>query len=327
MPQTLLRAGRRLALLGVLLLAGCATAPPWPDRPASAPSGRVLLDQVPFYPQERYQCGPASLAMMLNSQGLRTDPDRLKALVYLPGRQGSLQVEMVAAARAHDMVVYPLAARFDAILAELDAGHPVLVLQNLMFDWWPQWHFAVVVGYDAAQETVILNTDTREHYAMPYPAFLATWGRAERWAVVVLPPGQLPATARPLDYLRAAHDLESTGHPQAARRAYQGAAERWPERPEPGMALANLAFAQAQWRDAARQLIDLARHFPDYASGWNNLGFTLERLGCRTAASAALACAARLDPERFGSARLESGSPATPTLPCPTVPACPATSP
>lgn len=184
-----------------------------------------------------------------------------------------------------------------------------------------------MVGYDAAQETVILNTDTREHYAMPYPAFLATWGRAERWAVVVLPPGQLPATARPLDYLRAAHDLESTGHPQAARRAYQGAAERWPERPEPGLALANLAFAQAQWRDAARQLIDLARRFPDYASGWNNLGFTLERLGCRTAASAALACAARLDPERFGSARLESGSPATPTLPCPTVPACPATSP
>ena len=84
-------------------------------------------------------------------------------------------------------MVYPLAARFDAILAELDAGHPVLVLQNLMFDWWPQWHLAVVVGYDAAQETVILNTDTREHYAMPYPAFLATRGRAERWAVVVLP--------------------------------------------------------------------------------------------------------------------------------------------
>ena len=129
MPQTLLRAGRRLALLGVLLLAGCATAPPWPDRPASAPSGRVLLDQVPFYPQERYQCGPASLAMMLNSQGLRTDPDRLKALVYLPGRQGSLQVEMVAAARAHDMVVYlsiisigkgtgsPLSARKHTVLA------------------------------------------------------------------------------------------------------------------------------------------------------------------------------------------------------------------
>lgn len=96
---------------------------------------QALLDHVPFYPQEKYQCGPASLATMLNTQGLATDPEILKELVYLPGRQGSLQVEMVAGARSHDMVVYPLKPNLEAVLGEVNAGNPVLIMQNLRFNW------------------------------------------------------------------------------------------------------------------------------------------------------------------------------------------------
>src|SRR5690554_6861680 len=94
---------RLTALTGLVLLAGCATAPPWPE-PSAINSGKqpasTLLEEVPFYPQEKYQCGPASLATMLNSQGLSTDPEILKELVYIPGQEGSLQVEMVAGARS-----------------------------------------------------------------------------------------------------------------------------------------------------------------------------------------------------------------------------------
>ena len=57
-------------LLLVSLLAGCASTPEWPVPGTDQPStpDPVVLEDVPFYPQERYQCGPASLAMMLNSQ-------------------------------------------------------------------------------------------------------------------------------------------------------------------------------------------------------------------------------------------------------------------
>src|SRR5690554_7080976 len=88
---------RLMALTGLVLLAGCATTPPWPEPSATnndAQPASTLLEKVPFYPQEKYQCGPASLATMLNTQGLSTDPDILKELVYIPGREGSLQVEM-----------------------------------------------------------------------------------------------------------------------------------------------------------------------------------------------------------------------------------------
>lgn len=317
-----------MALTGLLLLAGCASTPPWPEPDSSAgeivlPS-RVLLEDVPFYAQEKYQCGPASLAMMLNSQGLETDPDVLKELVYIPGRQGSLQVEMVAGARAHNMVIYPLKPKLAAVLEEVSAGNPVLVMQNLLIDWWPQWHFAVVVGYDSDKETVILNTDTRKHYAMPYETFHATWSRAERWAVVVLPPDQVPATAEPLAFLRAAHDLESTGHTRAALNAYHTAEQAWPQQPAPIMAQGNLAYGQQQWSGALVHFKRVVTQFPEYAEGWNNLAYTLDQAGCPEQATSALSCARDLAPERFGNDPTFNATAKDPSASqCTSLPACP----
>nr|WP_251068337.1 PA2778 family cysteine peptidase [Marinobacter sp. C7] len=315
--------------MGLLLLAGCASTPPWPEPESVAGEvvlpNRVLLEDVPFYAQEKYQCGPASLAMMLNSQGLETDPDVLKELVYIPGRQGSLQVEMVAGARSHNMVVYPLKPRLADVLEEVSAGNPVLVMQNLLIDWWPQWHFAVVVGYDSDNETVILNTDTRKHYAMPYKTFHATWSRAERWAVVVLPPEQVPATAEPLAFLRAAHDLESTGHTQAALSAYQTAEQAWPRQPAPIMAQGNLAYGQQQWSGALVHFKRVVEQFPKYAEGWNNLAYALDRAGCPAQATSALSCARALGPDRFGEEEASFGKEeADGSQSCSALPSCPA---
>ena len=120
-------------LLLVLLLAGlvggCASSRISIDD-ADLPSAAELTE-VPFYPQEAYQCGPAALATMLAQRGVPADPDVLVDQVYIPGRRGSLQVEMVAAARAAGLLVYPLRSRLEDVLAEVAAGNPVLVLQNL----------------------------------------------------------------------------------------------------------------------------------------------------------------------------------------------------
>ena len=314
------------ALLGLLFLAGCATAPPWPEpgpQESSLPD-QVLLDRVPFFPQTRYQCGPAALATVLNAQGLNTHPEVLKDLVYIPEREGSLQVEMVAAARSHNMVVYPLEPELNAILGEVAAGNPVLVMQNLRLSWWPQWHFAVVVGYNATDETVILNTDTRRHYAQPYQAFHATWTRAGSWARVVLPPDQTPATAEPVAYLKAAFDLETTGHSGAAGRAYQTAANRWPDHPSPLLASGNLAYQRGDKARAARDFITAIQRKPDTAEAWNNLGFTLDELNCPAGAIAAKQCAHWLSPERFELPAASDRAAFSGQIgQCPELPACP----
>ncbi|WP_305966550.1 PA2778 family cysteine peptidase [Marinobacter salsuginis] len=316
--------GGLTVFLTVSLLAGCASTPEWPspeDDPLSRPD-RVTLDDVPFYPQEKYQCGPASLAMMLNSQGLQTDPDILKELVYIPGREGSLQVEMVAAARAHGMLVYPLDGELESLLVEVDSGNPVLVMQNLRFDWWPQWHFAVVMGYDSEERDLILHTDTRKREAIDLEVFSNTWGRADNWAVTILPPDRVPATAKPLRFLQSAHDLETTGRTTAAGIAYETAEITWPDQPTATMARGNLAWQLGRRDEARGHFLRAATRFPEFAEGWNNLAFALQASGCSGTAKQAARCAASLAPDRFGQSELLGHDDATSAEHCPALPEC-----
>jgi len=320
-------AGSLILFLLVSLLAGCASSPNWPGQ-AAAPGSpavpeRVVLEDVPFFPQERYQCGPASLAMMLNSQGLETSPEILKELVYIPGREGALQVEMVAAARAHGMLVYPLDGSLESLLREVAAGHPVLVMQNLRFGWWPQWHFAVVIGYDQQQRDLILHTDTRERQPVDIEVFHNTWGRADNWAMTILPPDQVPATAEPLRFLQSAHDLETTGRTNAAAVAYSTAESTWPGQPAAPMARGNLAWQLGRQHAATQHFLRTVRHFPDFAEAWNNLAFALDATGCPITAHAAASCAAMLAPARFGNSELLNPQPGAAPDGCPALPACP----
>lgn len=289
---------RLAALLGLTaLLSACAGRAPVLPEPSTLSHlpERVILDEVPFHAQDAYQCGPASLAMILNHRDVAATPDALKDRIYLPERKGTLQVEMVSAARERDLLVYPLERKLEAILAEVNAGNPVLVMQNLAFDWYPQWHYAVVIGYDMPAQEMILHSGLNQAQREPFTVFMRTWQRADRWARVVLPPGQLPATAQPLSYLKAASDLEQTGRLNSALRAYQSATEQWPEQPAARLGLGNTYWAKNERQTALEQFQQLVNDFPDFQPGWTNLATGLDMLGCSQQAQAARQCSEQAD--------------------------------
>lgn len=276
----------------MLLLSACA------GQPAFMPSNEVLqqlpaktyITQVQFYPQDDYQCGPASLAMLLSQRGFTDTPQSLKDRVYIPAREGSLQVEMVAAAREHGLLMYPLAPNLAAILTEVAAGNPVLVMQNMAFNWYPQWHYAVVVGYDLTTQEMIVHSGVNQAEREPFSLFMRLWDRTERWAVVALPPEQLPASAESLVYLRAASDLEQSGQLTAAKRAYATALHAWPDQAAARLGLGNVAWSEKQPQVALAQFRQLVSDFPELKPGWNNLSVALESVGCLQAARQAKAC-------------------------------------
>ncbi|MFQ5520194.1 MAG: PA2778 family cysteine peptidase, partial [Candidatus Methylomirabilia bacterium] len=223
---------KRLAvpLLLLAFLSGCATSQS--DRLARRGLGtlppRIKSLQVPFHPQEAYYCGPASLAMALNWTGVSISPQALAPQVYTPGRQGTLQTEIVTAPRRLGRIAYPVST-LENLLSEVAAGHPVIVLQNLGLSWFPRWHFAVVIGYDLPRRELVLHSGLEPRKVMPIRLFERTWARGKNWGVVILPPEKLPKTAKERPFLLAVVGLEKAGRGEAAARAYTAALTRWPK--------------------------------------------------------------------------------------------------
>ena len=268
------------ALLLILLLGGCATpqvaaliAQPPPALPE-----RAELRSVPFYPQERYQCGPAALATALVYSGADTSPDALVSQVYLPEREGSLQAEMLAATRRHGRVAYRLAPQLEDVLQEVAAGTPVVVLQNLAFAFVPRWHYAVVVGYDRPREEIVLRSGTTRRLTMTLSNFERTWARSQYWAMVAIAPERLPATASEHSYVAAGVALERVSA-DAARRAYATALARWPHNLLARIGSGNLAYAAKDFAVAEAAYRQATRDHPQAADAWNNLAQTLLEVG------------------------------------------------
>jgi tetratricopeptide (TPR) repeat protein len=275
-----------LVLLGAL--GGCAVqravvsdAPSMQGR-ASA----VELDTTPFFPQQALQCGPAALATVLGAAGTAADPAALAGEVFTPGLGGSLQLELVAAARARGYLPYAVPPEPDALFAELLAGRPVLVLQNLRLRTWPAWHYAVVIGADPGAERVILRSGAERRLEMPAAKFLRSWDRADRWGLVLLEPGTLPAQPDRRRYFEAVAGLEETGRHVAAARAWEAALAIWP-----GDEVARFGFATASYLGgdlaAARAGYEaLLAEAPEHPAALNNLANVLAELGCRASARA-----------------------------------------
>ncbi len=247
-------------------------------REATRLPDRVVVDDVPFFPQEEYQCGPASMAMALAWSGDEVTVDDLVRQVYLPQRQGSLQSGLITAARRHARLGYVIAGP-DQLLDEMAAGHPVIVLQNLGTDWYPAWHYAVAVGFDRTAEAIILHTGTHEARQTGWSQFLFTWERGRYWGLVVLPPGRLPADNDEGAYLRAVLGLEQAQQWEAAARAYAAALQRWPESLGALIGLGNAHIMQGAWGQAEAALRRAVAVHPASGDAANNLAHVLARQG------------------------------------------------
>jgi hypothetical protein len=277
-----------ILMVALAALAACASpdlpAAPSAERATAAGSGaeplpaRAEVAGVPFHAQTENHCGPASLATVLGWSGLPAQPEDVAGLVLTPGRDGALGHDLVAAARRADRLAVPVAG-VEPLLAELAAGHPVLVLQNLGLDWYPQWHFAVAVGYDLEAGTLTLRSGEEERQVMALATFARTWERADQWGLVVLPPDRLPASAGEEAVLQAAFGLEQAGSHQAAVAAYGAALDRWPGSLAALIGLGNARYGAGQLLGAEAAFRTAVSFHPEEAAAWNNLAHVLAEQG------------------------------------------------
>jgi hypothetical protein len=257
---------------------------------------------VPFFPQTIHQCGPAALATVLNHSAATTTPDGLAHEVYIPERQGSLQVEMLAATRRNGRLPFVIDPDLDSLRAELASGLPVLVLQDLGALWIHRWHYAVVVGYEPATEMLILRSGTERRRLESVDRFVYAWDRAGRWGMVVLPPGVLPATATPERYTRSLSDAVGRLPADDVAVNFAAAVARWGDSPTLLFAAANDAYASGDLTKAEALYRRLLAVDAGHLAGRNNLATLLLDRGCVTAG------------QREAALALNAADPASPFL-------------
>jgi hypothetical protein len=263
-------------VLGACVGGGAMVAPSLsPDAPRV-----VELADTPFHPQSEFQCGPAALATVLGASGVPATPEELTPLVYLPARRGSLQVEMESAPRKFGRLSYPLEPQFHAILAELSAHRPVLVLHNYGLPFLPRWHYAVVVGYDAHEDRVVLRSGTKARQVMGARTFMRAWDNGDRWALVLLKPGELPATADVNRYLEAAAAFERGASPRDAKAAFEAATRRWPDQPVAWIGKGTAEYRGNAFEAAAQDYAAAVQLDENNVGARNNLAMTYLELGC-----------------------------------------------
>jgi hypothetical protein len=290
-----------------VLLSGCAALVPQSagirDQPPAGLPARAELREVVFHAQDEYHCGPAALAMALNAAGVEATPDSLVEQVYLPGRKGSLQIEMLVAARRNGLVAYQLEPRLTDALREIAAGTPVVVLENYGFRVWPKWHYSVLVGYDLEKGELIRRSGLKPRQLMPFPVFEYVWSTDGHWAMVAVPPDRVPVTATETRYGNAIVALEKSGQVKNAHVAYNAMLRRWPSsllglmgRGNTAYALNDIAAAEAAFREATQ------RH-PGSAPAFNNLAHVLAERGKLDEAIAAAEHAVSLGGPQLPSAQ------------------------
>lgn len=146
-------------------------------------SNSILINKVPFYPQNDYQCGPSSLAGVLNYWGKGVTPDDVAKDIYSASALGTLNIDMVIYANKTGLYALQYAGNWDDLKKNINNGYPLIVLVDYGFSVYQANHFMVVVGYN--DNGVIVNSGKAERIFIDKEKFLKVWKKTNYWTLLI----------------------------------------------------------------------------------------------------------------------------------------------
>ncbi|MGD8371594.1 MAG: C39 family peptidase [Syntrophobacterales bacterium] len=172
-----------LIFLCLGLASGCSSAAK--ELYIARPSQTVIIKDVPFFPQLDYQCGPASLAGVLNYYGDTVSPDDVAETVYRQNIRGTVSLDMVLYARQRGFASKWYEGSTDDIVRAVDRGSPLIVMIDLGFSVARIYHYMVITGYSF--EGVIANTGTTPQELISWERFMSQWKKTHNWTLLITP--------------------------------------------------------------------------------------------------------------------------------------------
>jgi predicted double-glycine peptidase len=144
-----------------------------------------MIRNVPFYPQEEYQCGPASLAGVLNHWNINVSPEEIASEIYSKSARGTLNIDMVLYVEKIGLKARQYRGSFEDIKTKIDSGYPLIVLVDEGFLIYQKNHFMVVIGYGG--EGIVVNSGKEQSKFIPAKEFLRSWERTKFWTLFITP--------------------------------------------------------------------------------------------------------------------------------------------
>jgi ABC-type bacteriocin/lantibiotic exporter with double-glycine peptidase domain len=142
-----------------------------------------LIENVPFFPQEDFQCGPASLAMLLNHRGVHVTPDDISREIFSESAGGTLTIDMVLYAQKRGLSAFQYKGSMEELKESIASGYPVIVLVDYGYSLYKRNHYMVVKGYN--KYGVIVNSGRNKDKFIAEKDFLKTWGKTNFWTLII----------------------------------------------------------------------------------------------------------------------------------------------
>jgi tetratricopeptide (TPR) repeat protein len=266
----------------------------------------VHIFNVPFFPDNTDQCGPSSLASVLNFWGKTVTPDELRAEVYAPSLNGTLPMDLLPAVRNRGLVGQVVNGDFDVLKEELRGGRPVIAYLDFGTRKHPIGHYVVVLGFDEEQKGLYIHSGLNQEKFASYKRFDRGWKDTDRWMLIISSTRAVPSNEGRLPPLR--HGLTPTeslalGQTYEAQGLKRDAAQQYraalltDKRYVPALvALGNLSYEEKDYRTAEKYFRRAQRADPNHPGANNNLAMTYLAQGKKLKEAEKLAQKAAADP-------------------------------
>jgi len=142
-----------------------------------------IINSVPFFPSEDFQCGPSSLATVLNFLGMEITPDEIAKDIYSKGARGTSDFDMIIFAQKRGFKAVQYTGSIEDIKEKIQADKPLIVMTDEGYWFYRKYHFMVVVGF--SDDFVIVNSATEMNKKIKIHDFLKKWRKTDFWTLLI----------------------------------------------------------------------------------------------------------------------------------------------
>lgn len=148
-----------------------------------ADTSKFIITNVPFYPSEDNQCGPTSLAMVLNFLGIEISPSEISKEIYSKGAGGTSDFDMIRYVKKLGLKGDQYKGSVADLKSKISEGNPLIVMTDEGFWFYRKYHFMVVIGF--SEDGIIVNSGKKEKEYIKLETFLKKWEKTNFWTFFI----------------------------------------------------------------------------------------------------------------------------------------------